>query len=269
MSVKTIIKSGKNRVYRILSKHLKLYRVIAAVIAFAMIIGLVFFANSLFNYPLSEPFFKLKAKNYIKENYGGMGYVLESFQYFGSNYFAEAAKPGSLDSRFTVHGYADGYIHDSYEHDILKLGSVGTRLDKQYKDLADNVFESPLFPYKTNSHALLAVETYYNDPRYESKVPHDILVLDGIYDIRELGKIGGYLNIGVDTDQLTPEKAAEALLEIDRLMTQGGVTYYAVNIDLADFSVELQDRKYYRLRNFRRIDIYEEGLVERVIQNHQ
>lgn len=264
MSVKTIVNSSKNRVYKVISKHLKLYRVIAAVLAFAMIIGLVFFANFLLGYPLYSPFFKLKAKNYIKKNYGEMGYVMESFKDFYGEYYAKAAKPDSPDSCFSVIYYADGFMIDSYEYDVLKLGSVRQRLLKQYREFADNVLQSPLFPYRsTHSTASLAFDKLNYE--HESVIPTDILELDGIYDIQKLGEIGGYLHITVYTDELTPEKAAEVLLTTDKLMTQGGVTYYGIDVHLENWTpTELEA---YSLYDFRRSDIYEEGLIDRIIQS--
>lgn len=261
MSVKTIVRSGKNRVCKIISKHPKLSRVIAAVLAFAMIIGLVLFANPLFDYPLYAPFFKLKAQNYIKKNYGEMGYVMESFKDFGGEYFAVAAKPDSPDSRFTVIYYASSsWMVDGYEYDVLRLNSVRKRLQREYDELAGRVLKSPQFPY-VHSSAHLSIEPFNNG--YISSIPAEILELDGIYDIRELGSQAGFLRVIAYTDEITPEKAAEALLEIDRLMTKGGVTYFAIDL-LMETDHASEGDEYFNIRDFLRRDIYEEGLVERV-----
>lgn len=272
MSVKNILKSGKNRACKFISRYMRLSRVIAAVLAFAMIIGLALFVNPLLGYPLSAPFFKLKAQNYIKKNYGDMGYVMESFQDFhDGQFFAVAAKPGSLDSRFTVHLDADGYIHDGYMYDVLRCFSVRDRLQKEYSEFADSVLKSPKFPYdNVHSKAELAIAVSdlsgkrYNG--YPSVISHDILELDGIYDIRELGSRAGYLRVLAYPDEITAEKAAEILLETDRLMTKGGVTYYMIDLILEVSEHPSEGDEYFELHDFRRCDIYEENLTERVAE---
>ena len=266
MSVKTIVRSGKNRVCKFILNHMKLSRVIAAVLAFAMIIGLAVFANPLLGYPLSAPFYKLKAQNYIKKNYGDMGYVMESFKdCHHGQYFATAAKPDSPDSRFTVTYYADGCMNDGYEYDVLRFNSVRQRLQREYEELADRVLRSPQFPYD-NVHSLahLSVEPFNNG--YISSIPAEILELDGIYDIRELGSQAGYLRVSAYSDEITAEKAAEILLEIDRLMTKGGVTYFMIDLELAESAQASEGDEYFSISDFLRSDIYEEGLAERVAE---
>lgn len=270
MSVKNIIKSGKNHFYSALSKHLKLYRVIAAVVASVMIIGVIFFVNAMLDYPLYYPFVKMKAEKYIAENYGAEGYVLESFKDYRGAYVAEAVKPGSLDGHFSVSYFADGSnAIDGYRFAVLERFNVMNRLDKQYNDFVKTVFESPLFPYsiKYTDQGLYFKSDRSTSQKDEGRIPTDILVLDGLYDIQELGEMGGHLKIVINTDQLTPEFAAEALLKIDSFLKRGGVTYYYIDLQLQDPALGAGENNIYDINNFRRSDIYEEGLVERVILN--
>lgn len=264
MSNKTI----EERVYSVLSKHLKLYRIIAAVIAFAMIAWLLWFAVSLFGNPFSYFIAKKHAEKYIAEKYASEGYVLESFTtvFKSDEYFAEVAKPGSEDCRFTVIYDRDGKLRfDAYDGFILSGLNVIARLSMRYSELVDSVLESPIFPYSTElTHGTLAFE---GNPRYEQTLPKSILVPDGIYDIRELGEQAGYLTIYIDTKEITPEYTAEVLLEIDSFMKRGGVPYYAINLTLKDYSLETYDKMGYGLDYFRRSDIYEDGLLERVTLN--
>lgn len=267
------VRSVKNCYYKILSKHLKLFRVIAAVIAFAMIPWVVFFVHAMLDYPLYYPFVKMKAEKYIAENYGAEGYVLESFKDYGGAYVAEAVKPGSLDCHFSVQYFSDGsFAYDTYRIAVSERLNVMNRLDKQYNDFVKTVLESPLFPFFPYSIKYTEQGLYFKtdrtNPRLdEGRIPADILVLDASYDIQELGETGGRLSIEICTDQLTPEFAAEALLKIDAFLKRGGVTYYFIDLKLRNPESEIGESNIYDLRSFRRSDIYEEGLLERVISS--
>lgn len=85
-----------------------------------------------------------------------------------------------------------------------------------------------------------------------------------MYDIAKLGAEAGRVVIYVETEQLTPEFAAEVLVKIDELMEQGGVPFYAISLTL-----ETPKHEYYSIENFRRADIRGDGLVERINENRQ
>ena len=102
------------------------------------------------------------------------------------------------------------------------------------------------------------------DGEYDFSLPKSILQPDALYDISALASEGGLLTVYVDAEEKTPERAAEVLLELDSLMKRGGVSFYAV--DLALTSESGGD---YLGGNFHRADIYKDGLVERVRENHR
>lgn len=252
-----------------ISKHLIPFKIIAAVIAFAMIAGLLWFANGLLGNPVSYSLAKNSAEKYVAENYAADGYAVEGVGYsfkFGW-YMAHVAKPGSEDCRFAVTIGSNGDIGwDNYESLVLKGGNVRTRMDMSYRELADSVFESSAYPYSDEIAfgELIFERDDGKTEEHDFGLSTDILVPDALYDIAELGAKGGLLIVYVDTEQTTPEKAAEILLEINALMEQGGVPFYAI-----DLTLKTSDGEYYSLENFHRSDIYEDGLVERVMNNRQ
>lgn len=63
-------------------EHRKPLRVIAAVIAFAMIAVLLEFANELLGNPVSYLIAKSNAKKYVAEKYADEGYVVGDAAYF-------------------------------------------------------------------------------------------------------------------------------------------------------------------------------------------
>lgn len=242
-----------------LSKHLKLFKVIAAVIAFSLTAVQLWFVNALLGNPVSYFIVKNNAEKYVAEKYADEGYILENISYSFKNgsYYAHVAKPDSLDCRFTVEYFLNGHlVLDLYEDEVLKGGNVQRRLEMSYRELVDSVLESPAYPYSSD----IAFGTFgiEYDRIYGYTLAGSTLVPDALYNIAELGAKAGKLTIYFDAKgEVTLEKAAETLLEINSLMEQGGVTFYAIDFRYG----------FYRLDNFLRSDIYEEGLVERVKEN--
>lgn len=247
------------------SGHLKLFKIISAVIAFAMIAGLVLFASSLLGNPFSYYKVKNHAQKYVAENYAAEGYVLDSVAYIFKNgdYIAHVEKPGSLDYRFTlIYGNNGKLRFDSNDNSTSIDLNVYSRIDASYRELVKTVVESTAYPYSSDiAHGSIAVEGFRS--KHEKALPRSVLVPDALFDIRRFGEEAGYLTIYVDTKELTAENAAEILLTIDSLMEQGGVPFYAIDLVLEDRDLEPRDR-YLSIYEFPRSEIYEDGLVERV-----
>lgn len=252
----------KNKAF--VSKHRKVLRIIAAVIAFAMIGVLLLFANSLLGNPVSYLIVKNNARKYLAEKYDG--YVLEEVSYsfkFG-DYLAHASIPGSEDSHFVVYYGMNGSSHgDTYESNITKRGNVRRRLDMSYREMVDSVLDSAANPYSMDiDFGELIFEGDQDTTKEEGRgffFPLSELEQDGLYNIAELGERAGLLNIYVDTEnEANAQTAAEFLLGIKSLMEKGGATFHAI-----DLVVESPSGDYF-VENFPRSDIYEDGLAERV-----
>lgn len=244
-------------------------RIIAALIALAIIAFLLWGATELLGNPISYFRAKNGAEKHIAEKYAEEGYVITNVDYSFKfkNYYARAEKPGSEDCQFTVSFNSKGeLLADDYEKRILNGSNVRTRIDALYRELADSVFKSSAFPYSSD----IAYGTLIFKGDDESELQYDfglsksILVPDGQYNIAKLGEQAGLLTIYINTNDLTDKNAAGILLELKSLAERGGVPFYAVELTLKSASGE-----YYTLGTFRSADIYEEGLVERVNESHQ
>lgn len=254
------------KVRTFIDDHRKPLRVAAAVTAFAMIAVLLYLANELLGNPVSYLIAKNNAKKYVEEKYPGEGYVIEGVDYSFKfkDYFARAAKPGSEDCYFTVYYNMFGdFRGDNYESLVKNGQNVERRLNMSYRELADSVLESPANPYKTDRAIQFGELIFESDPekpsRHDFGLSRDILIPDRTYDIAQLGAEGGLLVFDADVQgEATPEKAAEVLLKVNELFERGGVPFYAV-----DLTLKALGENYY-LEDFRRSDIYEEELAERV-----
>lgn len=258
MSVKTAFSRAKNFV----NTH-KIFRVLAAILAFLITGYLLWGATDLLGNPILYAINKSSAEKYLAENYGGEGYVVENVSYnfkFGV-YTAAAAKPNSEDCKFAIYYGKDGSFRgDDYENRVKNGGNTRFRLEKQYSDFADSVLKSATIPYSTS--------VCFGELVFEKGetfgLPQSILVPDKLHDIAKLGAEAGRVVIYVETEQLSPEFAAEVLVKIDELMEQGGVPFYAISL-----SLETPEHEYFSVENFRRADIHGDNLVERINENRQ
>ena len=152
----------------------------------------------------------------------------------------------------------------------------------EYRGLVDGVFGHELFPYVSDidyGTIEFIPESYFTDEEIHNEVKdlpdipwygivYEDLVVDGVYDVRELAKTAGHLVLYVDTDDVTVEKACEVLLEVRSQMDNAGVPFYCIDLVLeyprtAD---EAPVRKEGRVEvdTFLYTDIHEDGLYERV-----
>lgn len=247
----------------------KILKFVAAVTAFAMIAGLLFFANALFGNPVSYLLVKSSAEEYVEEKYADEGYVLRDVNYSfkDCNYYAHIEKPNSEDCRFFVsYDWFGDIIYDCYESEILSGFSTFRRINSDYCAMTDKILTSPMFPYE-NGIVFGSLEFDIKSER-DYALSNSTLVPDGLYDLGELGSKAGRLTIYVyNKGKANSEGAAEVLLEIKKLMDMGGVRFHAVDLVIYDCDPEEKFGEEYRIEDFLYADIYEEGLDNRVKEN--
>lgn len=249
--------------------HIKVFKIVAAVIAFAMTAGLLWFANGLLGNPVSYLIVKNNAEKYVAEYYAVDGYVLTEITYNFKNgqYSAAVEKPGSEDCKFALcYAMSGNLSDDTYGTRVANGANTWNRLYRNYFDLIRNTTDTPAFPYICDGQLIFKDEEHLAEP-LEFGLSEDILVPDAQYDINELGAQAGMLNVYAFEDVLTPEKAAEILLDIDSFMERNGVRYHSINVYIN--STDENSGENYSLELFPRSDIYSDDLVELVKQNHK
>ena len=94
------------------------------------------------------------------------------------------------------------------------------------------------------------------------------LLLDKIYDIRELGRQAGHLVIYVESDAVSVEKAAEIMLDIRAIFDDAGVPFAAMDFTLLYPRSEDETRPdgEVSVNGFLYDEIYEDGMIERVAE---
>lgn len=254
-------------------------RIIALVLALAMIGGLCFVANALNGNPVSAMLAKRTAKAYLADTFPNTDYYIEriGYNFKDGNYYAHIRSDSSVDTQFSLYITMLGQLrYDTYES-VTDGFVTARRLDMEYRDLADTILEASNYPYKEErGWGFGTLEIYPPEAfihREENEVPdyaidQSTLILDQIYDIRELGRQAGRLTIYVDSDTVTAEQAAEIMLDIKGRFDEAGIPFRAMDFVLQyprpdegmrpDGEVRVQDFPY--------DSIYEDGMTERVME---
>lgn len=237
----------------------------------------MWFTNGLVGNPVSRYLAKKTAQNRISEVYKDTDFTLEEVHYSFKDgcYYAAVSSPSSKDSGFVmILDWRGNLNYDNYEERVLHRGNTADRLNQEYRVLTDKVFKSSSFPYSGDiqyGSLLMNREEYLKDPDITDipscSMTAEELELDKVYDISKLGSQCGELTIHVESEDVTPELAAQIALDIKRQMDDAGIGFR-----LLDFKLKrpLQEDGTYPdvwigFENFSYEDINEEGMVERVI----
>lgn len=253
----------------------KFWKILALFIALALILGVAAFANSLVGNPLSKMLAERTAEKYLAETYAGTDYYVEkvAFSFKSISYYAKIRSESSVDTQFTLYIDMWGQLYfDTYD-DVLSGAITARRVEQEYRELTDQIFESPSFPYDSDigfgtleiNHRG-AIENPELTDVPEWSIVMEELILDKIYDPRELGAQAGHLIVYVDSDNLTYEIAAQILLDIRAEFDEANIPFRAIDFTLQYPRPEEGPRPddYIGVEYFSYEDIYEEGLVERV-----
>ena len=257
----------------------RILKIAAFVFAIALIVGVCIFANALVGNPISKAMATNTAEKHIEENYADKDFEIErvTFSFKDGYYHAFIYSPSSIDSSFTLMIDMWGKLrYDTYVDRVLSGGNTADRISRDYRAVVDKVLDSQAFPY--NEHIGYGDFDFY--PRVhleEYSVPEYALItedltLDAFYDVNELGAKHGKLTIYIDDDTVSYERLSEILLDIRRIFEDSGVKFYVIDCVLEyqkneDSSKKKEGRV--EVREFLYADIYEDGMVERVMASDE
>ncbi len=252
-------------------------KIAALVIALLIVAGIGWFANALVGNPVSKWLATRTAERYLQEQYKDTDFEIETvgFNFKNIDYYVHVMSPSSEDSRFSLRIDMVGrLLLDTYESSVLQGSNTANRLYLEYRELTDEVFEGPYYPF-TSFIAYGDLRVGFDTPDVEvgeelpaaGYVVLEELVLDKKYNIRELGALAGRLVVYVEDEVVTIERAAQVLLELKELFDTENVPFYAI-----DFVLEyprkpeggtIKDGQI-NVEEFLYSDIYEDGLEERL-----
>ncbi|NLW16815.1 MAG: hypothetical protein GX033_04075 [Firmicutes bacterium] len=251
----------------------RMLKIGAALLAFTLIAGLLWFANGLVGNPLSHLLANRAAKRYVAATYPHLDLELEKARYdFKSGgYYVHVKSPTSVDTHFTLRLSPWGELsYDDYEHRVADRFNTLERITGEYRKAVETILDGDDFPYRSYiSYGEIA--PYYEHKEFGPQygVVQEELVLDKAYDVMELGKTAGHIVLYIEDEPVTVERAAEILLDIRRIMDKEKISFYAIDFVLnrprEDGKPDVNGPRV-NVQDFLYEDIYEEGLVERVAE---
>lgn len=253
----------------------KYLKIAALAIALGLIGFIGYFANGLLGNPASKMMAKRTADLYLEKQYPDTDYYIEELNYNFKDgcYNVRICSKSSEDAAFTCYIDMLGTLkYDSYESDVKNRFNTARRIELEYRNLTDRVFESPSFPYE--SHIAFGTLEFAMGESIDENHPYEIapyslkqeeLELDKIYDVRELGKEAGHLILYLEDPQVTIERAAEQMIEIKALFDAAKIPFRAMDFSLSTpRDAEGVEEKNISVSQFPYEEIYEEGMAERV-----
>lgn len=233
-----------------------------------LIVGItVFFMLSFIGNPISEIIATRSAKSYVAKKFPNEELVVEkSFYNFKDGYYnSRVRKENSEDFHFIVAmDYKGKVLYDDYESGVLSGFNTWRRLDEEYRKLGDTVLESDNFPYESDiSYAILNM--YEKDEPYGIKSSE--LELDKKYNINDLGQKYGKIVIYLYDEDVSVKKASEMMIEVKKLLDEGGVPFRTMDFNLSLPKEEDKPKDWEKslaVENFLYEEIYEEGLEDRI-----
>ena len=254
----------------------KTIKIIAIIVAVALLLGILFFANAFVGNPISKMLVSISSDKYIKEEYGELNLVIEdpTFNFKDGNYFIRIHSEDIEDLHFTLYYSMFGKLQiDLYENNITDGLNVLNRVSDDYRNQVEPVLDTlendALFYGGEHffASAWLKSKIQVNDlpelyKDFDGGIDSTKLQLDKLYDIEKLGKQGGWIDVSVSFADLDTsyERGAEALLQIKETLDSEGIGFYYIG-----FGVFNSEGNYaYHIENFTYKDIYKEGLEDRI-----
>lgn len=256
-------------------------RIIAWTVCIAIISIALYFLSAFFGNPVCAELAKATAKNHLQENYPDTDFEIERIGYDLKTgaYYIKVVSPSSRDSYFTI--YTDGL--GRFKRDTFQRIGDGTntfmRLDDAYRSLVSSALppdhlEMDMHYGELRTAGLYEIFDYTNEKgeRKHYSLTKDYgldtssLVLDGDYDINQLGRDHGCIHVNVYDKEVTIQRAAELLLQVKAYLDQQGIPFHAIYFDLCqprNDDGQLVGNQIC-LFEFLYSDIYEEGMVDRV-----
>ena len=257
----------------------KVLKALALVLAIILILGIGVFANSLVGNPVSKFLATKGAEEHLAKNYSDKDFVVEevNYDFKTGGYYARVTSPTSIDSHFSLSFNWLGKLElDCYDDDVTSGWNTAMRLEDDYRNAVKAVTESKDFSEKyfiAYGEIPCILSDYPIDEEHpEYALQKEELVLDKVYDIREVGANHGKLVLYAYDEEVTVERLSELLLEVKNKFDNSGVTFKAVDFVLEPPKKEgeaMMSDEQIQIKNFYYSDIYEDGLVERVKKANQ
>ena len=189
-------------------------KVLAGIVAIALIGGMLFITNSFVGNPISAMIASKAIQEYINQNYSNLD--LEpgktNYNFKDGSYMAFVKSQASIDTRFAIY-FFDGQVQrDNYELYVLGMSNTLERLAEEYSAVAKKIIADEL-GYTKNTTVVR-----YDKGEYENI--NSILALDMKFD-RSL-PINAEVTIRLELQDNSLEGIAEILIAAHQAFVDNG-----------------------------------------------
>ena len=253
------------------------FKTVAIVLAIILIAFAVLLANAFFGNPISKALAQNTAQKYFQQTYSNTDYELGNVTYSFKDgfYYAPISSPSSIDTCFSLAIDSFGRLQHDYFADYVTTGrNTISRLEADYRQAVEAVFQSESFPYEAHIAFGELVYVFEADREAYDVADYAIIVdelpLDVQYDVNALGTQAGKLTVYIWDDTVSAARLAEILLDIRTSFDGAGIGFRTINCVLEYPREEntLYEGDRFEVMDFAYSDIYEEGLVERVEESN-
>lgn len=266
-----LVRIGLNKGTR---KWGKIIRSAALLAATAMILVIGSCANEVYGNPIAKREAERLSQEYLEMHFEDRDFYIGEISYSMSStsYDVLVKSRSSVDTWFELVWRDGELIHESYDYRVLDKGNTATRINEEYGEKAEKALKLLNLKYDVMLENGQIEFVWKGREAPEYALRQEELVLDGDYDVMELGTQAGHLSVWIRDAEVTEERAAEMLLDIRKTMEENGIGFYVLDFELryppqSEESYQMAQGERFdtvRLEAFRYEDIYEEGLVERV-----
>lgn len=255
----------------------RILKITALVLALVLLGGLGWFANGLVGNPVSRLLAKRALNQYVEETYPHLDLSTDrfGFDFKSGGYFAYVCSETSKDTAFYIDMDMLGHVtYDSYDTWVGNKYNTELRIREEYRKMAEQVFQSGSIPYELDIKSgdiEFAGDAEWGESLHDFAISREILELDKLYDIRELGRQAGVLTIYAFDEDVSVDRAVQIVLEITRVFDEAGVPF-----KMMDFVLQYprpEDDTPWREGDVRAEllidDIQEEGLAQRIQESHE
>ena len=251
-------------------KFFERFAKIAAVIGIILAIMILLTPLFLFTgHPVSYALVATRARFFLLENHPELDVRLDKiiYDFKHGGYTAYYSSPTSIDTHFRL--VCDGWGNVTLDYaDSIDGNTIG-RIGDDYEAAYDAVIENADFSFEVHVNFCQITHQYGNEASSINKdfgISDDEvgkLVLDGEYDFREFAAKYGRITFYARDPEVTVERAAEILLELKAYLDEQNIPFRAIEFTL---DAEPGSEEYVKLIDIYYEEIYEEGLVDRVIE---
>ena len=250
------------------------WKMLLKIVVAAMLCAVLFFANALFGNPVSALLARHAAREYIAQEYSHLDLTIDKvgYNFKDGDYYAKVSSPTSEDTYFTVDISLLGQVKWDTYGSVTGGFNTAERLNREYRELVKEVVAGIEWPYEID---YLSGDLYGSGyggewiPEYG--LSESELVVDGEYDILELGARHGGLYIDIRDEEVSYARGAEILRDAAERMEQAGVPFYAVDFTLQKPKREDGTREDVSLwlLDFPAAEIFGPDLEQRVREGHE